>query len=70
MNVGDRITLDVTSMAHGGEAVGRHESRVVFVRGALPDERVRVLVTDQRAKHWHAVTIEVLEASPDQPSPP
>ena len=60
------LELTVGPAANGGSCIARHDGRVVFVRGALPDERVRVLVTDQRAKHWHAVTVEVLEASPDR----
>ena len=32
-------------MAHGGHCVARHEGQVLFVRHALPGERVRVRVT-------------------------
>jgi len=39
---------------------------VVFVRYALPGERVRARVTAERGSHWHAETIEVIEASPDR----
>ena len=44
--------LAVTALAVGGEGVAREPSgRVVFVEGALPGERVRVAVTDERRHH-------------------
>ncbi|NMN99956.1 class I SAM-dependent RNA methyltransferase [Gordonia sp. TBRC 11910] len=57
------VTLD--RLAHGGAAVGRVDGRVVFVRGALPGERVRALVVDDRkAAFCHADVVEIVEASP------
>ena len=72
MNVGDRITLDVTSMAHGGEAVGRHESRVVFVRDALPGERVvaEITATPSHGRFFRARAVDIVVASTDRVTPP
>lgn len=72
MNIGDRITLDITSMAHGGEAVGRHEGRVVFVRDALPGERVvaEITATPSHGRFLRARAVDVLVASPDRVTPP
>jgi len=39
---------------------------VVFVRYALPGERVRVRVTADRGSYWHAEVIEVIEPSDDR----
>ena len=39
--VGDEVEVDVTAIAHGGHCVARHEGQVLFVRHALPGERVR-----------------------------
>ena len=47
--------------ANGGSCVAHHEGRVVFVRYALPGERVRVRVTADRGSYWHAEVIEVIE---------
>jgi tRNA/tmRNA/rRNA uracil-C5-methylase (TrmA/RlmC/RlmD family) len=52
--------------ANGGSCVAHHEGRVVFVRYALPGERVRVRVTADRGSYWHAEVIEVIDASPDR----
>jgi len=62
----------VGPIAHGGHAVARHQGRVVFVRHALPGERVRVLVTEGRAKDsfLRGDAVEVLEASPERVTPP
>ena len=60
-------SLEVTThgFANGGEAVARADGRVVFVRGGLPDERLRVRITDDRkASFAHAEVLEVLDASP------
>ena len=41
---GDIVELDITSLAYGGQGVARLEEFVVFVRGAVPGDRVRVKV--------------------------
>ncbi len=60
------LTLTVGPPANGGSCVARHDGRVVFVRYALPGERVRVRVTADRGSYWHAETVEVLEPSTDR----
>lgn len=60
------LTLTADRPANGGSCVARHDGRVVFVRYALPGERVRVRVTAQRESYWHAETIEVIEPSADR----
>jgi 23S rRNA (uracil1939-C5)-methyltransferase len=63
--------LAVTALAVGGEGVAREPSgRVVFVEGALPDERVRVTVTDERRHHARAALLEVIEPAPSRVTPP
>src|SRR5258708_37487681 len=60
------LTLVAGAPANGGSCVAHHEGRVVFVRYALPGERVRVRVTAERGSYWHAEAIEVIEASADR----
>ena len=68
----DRVLeLDVAAVAHGGHCVARAEGRVVFVRHALPGERVRAVVTEDRhGSFCRADAIEVLSTSPDRVDAP
>lgn len=70
--VGDVVVLDIGPVAHGGFCVARHEGRVVFVRHALPGERVHAQVTEAREgqRFVRADCVEVLEASPHRVVPP
>jgi tRNA/tmRNA/rRNA uracil-C5-methylase (TrmA/RlmC/RlmD family) len=62
---GSEFEVTVGPVAHGGHCVARHEGRVVFVRHALPGERVVVRVTEDRHPGFcRADAIDVLEASP------
>jgi tRNA/tmRNA/rRNA uracil-C5-methylase (TrmA/RlmC/RlmD family) len=60
------LTLTVGAPANGGSCVARHDGRVVFVRYALPGEKVRVRVTANRNAYWHAEAVEVIEPSDDR----
>ena len=65
------LELAVSDVAHGGWCVARQTGgRVVFVRHALPGERVRARVTDTTAKFARAEAVEILQASPDRVEPP
>jgi tRNA/tmRNA/rRNA uracil-C5-methylase (TrmA/RlmC/RlmD family) len=64
------LDLEVTGVAHGGWCVARDSGgRVVFVRHALPGERVRARVTGATASFARADAVEVLHASPDRVEP-
>ncbi|QAY71237.1 class I SAM-dependent RNA methyltransferase [Xylanimonas protaetiae] len=66
-DAGQELELVVGPVAHGGHAVARLEGRVVFVRHALPGERVRAVVTEGGPKFWRADAVEVLsDPSPDR----
>jgi tRNA/tmRNA/rRNA uracil-C5-methylase (TrmA/RlmC/RlmD family) len=64
----DRVLeLRVDAVAHGGHCVARHDGRVVFVRHALPGERVRAVVDEDGGGGFcRADAVAVLEASPDR----
>ncbi|MFY7069796.1 class I SAM-dependent RNA methyltransferase [Nocardiopsis changdeensis] len=67
---GTEFELTVDDVAHGGWCVGRHNGQVVFVRHALPGERVRVRVTERTSNLLRAEAVEVLTASPDRVEAP
>jgi tRNA/tmRNA/rRNA uracil-C5-methylase (TrmA/RlmC/RlmD family) len=65
------VELTVHGVAHGGWCVARDPNgRVVFVRHALPGERVRARITQAGAKFARADAVEILAASPDRVEPP
>ncbi len=70
--VGREYDVEVGPVAHGGHCVARHEGRVIFVRHALPGERVRVRVTEgeEGSPYLRADAVEVTEPSAHRVVPP
>jgi tRNA/tmRNA/rRNA uracil-C5-methylase (TrmA/RlmC/RlmD family) len=73
--VGERFEAVVGPVAHGGHCVVRldpPEARVVFVRHAIPGERVVLEITEgtDGDRFWRGDAVEVLEPSPDRVTPP
>ena len=68
---GTEVEVEVGPVAHGGHCVARHEGRVVFVRHALPGERVVARITEgaAEAKFWRADAVRVLRADPARVEP-
>ncbi len=69
LNAGDRIELTVEKPAAGGRMIGRHEGRVVFVLGAIPGERVTVVIEKVERQLAFATATEILEPSSDRREP-
>jgi tRNA/tmRNA/rRNA uracil-C5-methylase (TrmA/RlmC/RlmD family) len=70
---GDRVEVTVGGPAHGGHCVariGEEHGRVVFVRHALPGERVTAEITELHRGYLRADAVEVHEASPERVRPP
>jgi len=63
------IEVEVTSLAHDGRGVARHEGKTVFLAGALPGEQVRCLRYRLHRQYDEARLVEVLRASPDRVTP-
>ena len=70
--MGDRVTVEVGAVAHGGHCVARHRGQVLFVRHGLPGESAVVEVTSvgSGGRFLRADAVEVLTASPDRRVPP
>ncbi len=66
---GDLITVDVESMAYGPHAIARYQGLVLFVRGAVPGERVEVSIRERRRSHAFADVRRVARASPARVHP-
>src|SRR6202050_3390091 len=68
---GQVVELTTLEVAHGGWCVARPaDGPVLFVRHALPGERVLARVTEVTSRLARAEAIEILAASPDRVVPP
>jgi 23S rRNA (uracil1939-C5)-methyltransferase len=63
---GAELDLRIDDLAYGGNGVARLDGYVVFVRGAIPGDRVRAVVTKRKRAYAEARTLEVLEPSPER----
>ena len=68
--IGDRFSVTIEKVAHGGHFIARHEGAVIFVRHAIPGEVCTIEITSVGASFNRADVIEVEEKSPDRVSAP
>src|SRR5450432_47 len=75
---GDVLDLTVGEAVHGGWCVARPDADradervgpVVFIRHALPGERVRAVITQTTARFVRADATEIIWPAPERVSPP
>ncbi|MCK7628066.1 class I SAM-dependent RNA methyltransferase [Streptomyces sp. RS10V-4] len=70
---GEEYEVEIGPVAHGGHCIARTDAgQVLFVRHALPGERVRARVTDgeEGARFLRADAVEILTASKDRVEAP
>jgi tRNA/tmRNA/rRNA uracil-C5-methylase (TrmA/RlmC/RlmD family) len=71
LTVGEVVEVTAGEAVHGGWCVARPEGApAVFVRHALPGERVLAKITDVTSRLARADAVEILTASPDRVKPP
>src|SRR5665811_1291734 len=68
--IGSQFDVEVGPIAHGGHCVARVDGQVIFVRHAIPGERVRIHITGESKRFLRADAIEILAASPMRVAPP
>ena len=67
---GDELELTIDRLAYGGAGVARTESGyVVFVRGAVPGDRVLARIGKSKRSWAEAELVELLEPSPERVEP-
>jgi 23S rRNA (uracil1939-C5)-methyltransferase len=66
---GTELELGVDDFAFGGAGVGRLDGYVVFVRGAVPGDRVIARVTRSKRDYAEAVLLDVVDPSPERIAP-
>ncbi len=57
-------------MAHGGDALGRHEGKVIFVPYAMPGEEALVEIVEDKGRYARGRLVETLSPSPHRVDPP
>jgi 23S rRNA (uracil1939-C5)-methyltransferase len=71
MKNSDLLDVELLTMVYGGDAMGRlADGRAVFVPGALPGERARIRLIEQKRSFARAALVEILQSSPDRVIPP
>ena len=68
--VNQSFELKIDAMAHGGEGIGRHDKRAIFVPYTIPGESVQVEITKDHGRYARARLLDILEPSPARINPP
>ena len=63
---GDRLELTITTLAFGGQGIGRLDNFVVFVNGAVPGDVAEVAITRVKRSFAEARLERLLTPSPDR----
>jgi len=63
---GERLEVEISSLAFGGRGLARTSGFVVFVSGALPGDRALVEVTKGKKRFAEARTVELLRPGADR----
>ena len=67
------LVVDVGAVAHGGHCIARHpDGRVIFVRHAIPGEKVEVVLTGEGngGKFLRGDAVRIIDPSPHRRTPP
>lgn len=62
----EEYEADIVGIGHEGEGVGRVNGFTLFIKGALPGERVLVKVLKLKKQYGYAKLLRILKASPDR----
>ena len=60
---GNEVELTIDSLAYGGKGVARVNNFVIFVKNAIPGQRVKALIYKKKKGFAEARPLEILEES-------
>ncbi|HVM62298.1 MAG TPA: class I SAM-dependent RNA methyltransferase [Verrucomicrobiae bacterium] len=69
LQAGQRIELDITTVAFGGDGIGRVDNFVVFVPFVIAGERVEVEIAEVKRRYATADLVRVITPSPRRVEP-
>jgi 23S rRNA (uracil1939-C5)-methyltransferase len=64
------VQVEIEKLTFGGAGIGRTQGKVVFVRGGLPGEILKVKITKEKRTYVEAKIEEVLRPSSERIEPP
>lgn len=67
--IGKSVELNITDMANGGNAIGRHNGKTVFVPYTIPGETITAKITGDKGKVLFAQGEQLLAGSADRVPP-
>jgi 23S rRNA (uracil1939-C5)-methyltransferase len=67
--VSEPFELELTTMTHGGNALGRHNGRAIFVPYGISGEHAKVRITQDKGRFAHAQIVEITQPSPARVTP-
>ncbi|TRY31914.1 23S rRNA (uracil(1939)-C(5))-methyltransferase RlmD [Aliiglaciecola sp. M165] len=67
--VGKTMCVEINSLEHTGIGVVSDHQPVIFVEGALPGEKVEIVIREQKARFCRAELKKVIQASPARTTP-
>jgi len=70
MVVGQRVSVTIEKVAHGGHFIARHEGAVIFVRHAIPGEECTIEISSVGSSFNRGDVVSIEKASPDRVSAP
>jgi 23S rRNA (uracil1939-C5)-methyltransferase len=67
---GQTVELEIEQMAYGGRGLARIDNFVIFVRGGVPGDRVRAIISKKKKGFAEGRVLELLSPSPDRVDAP
>ncbi|MBQ3567760.1 MAG: 23S rRNA (uracil(1939)-C(5))-methyltransferase RlmD, partial [Anaerotignum sp.] len=61
--------MNIDALGSNGEGIGRIDGYTVFVEGALPGEKISVLIVKVKKNYGYGKLMEILEISPERREP-
>lgn len=69
VQVGNRLTLEITDLAFGGEGVARWQELVIFIPFVVPGETVEAEIVEVKKNFARAQLLQVIRAAPERVTP-
>ncbi|MGY3904427.1 23S rRNA (uracil(1939)-C(5))-methyltransferase RlmD [Aeromonas lusitana] len=64
-----RIEFTIDSLDHHCVGIGRHQGKAIFVEGALPGERVKVRIVDDKKQYAHGALQQIVTPAANRIAP-